>query len=69
MSRRIDDRKFFAGSGSPEFPKGVHTKHMKDGKTAGQIADYPDTQEAIESTQHENVRRLDRMKQKKDHRN
>ena len=48
--RKIDDRSFWAGSGSKEsvFPKGVHHKieHSADG--AGSIdMDYPDTTDKI----------------------
>jgi len=48
---RIDDHKFFAGSGSPRFPKGVHTKDESSAEGAGKVAKYEDTTEAIKSAQ------------------
>ena len=49
--RRIDDHKFFAGSGSPRFPKGVHTKDESSASEAGSVMRYEDTTEAIKSVQ------------------
>jgi len=51
MPRHINDHKFFAGSGSPTFPKGVHTKVEESANGAGSLMKYEDTTEAIKSTQ------------------
>ncbi|CAB4164551.1 hypothetical protein UFOVP816_45 [uncultured Caudovirales phage] len=48
---RIDDHKFFAGSGSPKFPKGVHTKDYSSAEGAGKVSSYEDTTEAIKEQQ------------------
>jgi len=48
---RIDDHSFFAGSGSPQFPKGVHTKDMSSAEGSGSVMKYEDTTEAIKATQ------------------
>jgi hypothetical protein len=51
--RRIDDHKFFGGSGSKDsvFPKGVHTKEEHSAMSAGAEHEYEDTTEAIRSQQ------------------
>jgi hypothetical protein len=49
--KRIDDRSFFAGSGSPTFPKGVHEKKFSSASDAGHEAMYEDTTEAIKKVQ------------------
>jgi hypothetical protein len=49
--RRIDDHKFFAGSGSPQFPKGVHTKDESSAEGAGAVMSYEDTTEEIKMSQ------------------
>ena len=48
---RIDDHKFFAGSGSPRFPRGVHLKDESSAEGAGAVMHYEDTTEAIKSSQ------------------
>lgn len=48
---KIDDHKFFAGKGSPDFPKGVHVKHYTSASDAGAENDYEDTTEAIKRQQ------------------
>lgn len=48
---RIDDHKFFAGSGSPRFPKGVHTKDYSSAEGAGEVSRYEDTSEMIKEQQ------------------
>lgn len=48
---RIDDHSFFAGSGSPAFPKGVHVKDESSAEGAGSVMKYEDTTSAIRSTQ------------------
>jgi hypothetical protein len=49
---RIDDHKFFAGSGSPRFPDGPHkTKDESSAEGAGSVSKYEDTTEAIRTTQ------------------
>lgn len=49
--RRIDDHGFFAGKGSPSFPKGVHTKMESSANGAGELNKYEDTTEAIKASQ------------------
>lgn len=48
---KINDHKFFAGSGSPRFPKGVHTKDESSAEGAGAVMKYEDTTEAIKASQ------------------
>lgn len=47
----INDHKFFAGSGSPRFPKGVHTKDESSAEGAGSQMVYEDTTEKIRGQQ------------------
>jgi hypothetical protein len=47
----ITDHKFFAGSGSPRFPKGVHTKDESSADGFGALSHYEDTTETIKSQQ------------------
>lgn len=53
--KRIDDHKFFAGSGSPQFPKGVHTKDESSAEGSGSLMHYEDTTETIKSQQEKSV--------------
>ena len=48
---RINDHKFFAGSGSPKFPKGVHEKEYSSAEGAGAVSQYEDTTEKIKEQQ------------------
>jgi len=49
---RIDDHKFFGGSGSPRFPDGPHkTKEESSAEGAGSLMKYEDTTEAIKNAQ------------------
>ncbi len=48
---RIDEHKFFAGSGSPQFPKGVHTKNESSAEGAGSLMRYQDSTEEIRASQ------------------
>lgn len=48
---RINDHSFFAGSGSPRFPKGVHEKQYSSAEGAGSLMKYEDTSEAIKGAQ------------------
>lgn len=48
---KINDHKFFAGSGSPQFPKGVHTKNESSAEGAGSLMKYQDTTEEIRASQ------------------
>jgi hypothetical protein len=52
---KINDHKFFAGSGSPQFPKGVHTKDESSAGGAGSEMDYEDTSAKIKSQQQAGV--------------
>lgn len=53
--KRIDDHKFFAGSGSPKFPKGVHTKDESSAEGSGSVMRYEDTTETIKAQQEKSV--------------
>lgn len=53
---RINDHGFFAGSGSPRFPKGVHTRDESSAEGAGSVMKYEDTTKAIKATQVEGVK-------------
>ncbi len=66
---KIDDHKFFAGSGSPRFPKGVHTKDESSAMGAGELSRYEDTTEAIKAQQDMNVKKQRAHDQKSGHRN
>jgi hypothetical protein len=55
---RIDDHSFFAGSGSPRFPKGVHTKEYSSAEGAGSELDYEDTTEKVKAQQVESVKQI-----------
>lgn len=55
---RIDDHSFFAGSGSPQFPKGVHTKNYSSAEGAGSELDYEDTTEKVKAQQVESVKQI-----------
>jgi hypothetical protein len=66
---RIDDRKFFAGSGSPKFPKGVHTKDYSSAEGAGSEMDYEDTTEKIKAAQVEGVSKAKSKPMKPNYRN
>lgn len=62
--RRIDDHKFFAGSGSPRFPKGVHTKDESSAYGNGAVMRYEDTTEAIKYAQEETAKKAYKQKMK-----
>lgn len=49
--QRIDDHSFFAGSGSPRFPKGVHTKDYSSSDGSGSLMKYEQTSEEIHGVQ------------------
>lgn len=66
---KITDHKFFAGSGSPQFPKGVHTKMESSAEGAGQVMKYEDTTEAIKSQQEKGKAKVNSHKQKESYRN
>lgn len=66
---RINDHKFFAGSGSPAFPKGVHTKDESSAEGAGQVMRYEDTTEAIKSQQVDNEKQIKARPLKPNYRN
>jgi len=55
--KRIDDHKFFAGSGSPTFPKGVHTKMETEANSAGELSHYEDTTETVKEQQNMQVKK------------
>jgi len=55
---RIDDHAFFAGKGSPTFPKGVHTKDESSAEGAGEVMKYEDTSAAIKAGQVEGTKKV-----------
>lgn len=55
---KINDHKFFAGSGSPRFPKGVHTRDESSAEGAGEVNRYEDTSAAIKEMQVKSVKEL-----------
>ena len=65
----IKDHKFFAGSGSPKFPKGVHTKDESSAEGVGKLSKYEDTTEAIKSQQEMSKKKVLGHPQKPGHRN
>lgn len=65
---KITDHKFFAGSGSPKFPKGVHTKDESSAEGVGALMKYEDTTEAIKSQQMMNKSKVQGHPQKAGHR-
>lgn len=67
--KRIDDHKFFAGSGSPRFPKGVHTKDESSAEGVGGLSHYEDTTETIKSQQMMSKKKVQGHPQKAGHRN
>lgn len=68
--RRIDDHKFFAGSGSPRFPDGPHKcKDESSAEGFGELSHYEDTTEAIKSQQMMNKKKVHGHPQKAGHRN
>ena len=67
--KRIDDHKFFAGAGSPAFPKGVHTKNESSAEGAGKLAMYEDTTETIKAQQELGIKKVKSHPQKYLHRN
>lgn len=66
---KIEDHKFFAGSGSPRFPKGVHEKAYSSAEGAGKQSDYEDTTEAIKGMQEMGKKKVMGHAQKPGHRN
>jgi hypothetical protein len=67
--KRIDDHKFFAGSGSPTFPKGVHTKMESSAEGSGGLSRYEDTTETIREQQVEGMRKAKGHPLKSNYRN
>lgn len=67
--RKIEDRKFFAGSGSPEFPKGNAVKKYSSADSAGDVSEYEDTTEMIERQQENGEKEVKRRPLKSTHRN
>lgn len=66
---KIDHHGFFAGSGSPRFPKGVHTKDYSSEEGFGALTHYEDTTEKIKSQQAMNKSKVHGHPQKPGHRN
>ena len=67
--RLITDRKFFAGSGSPQFPKGVHTKDESSAEGFGGISRYEDTTETIKEQQVMSKKKVQSHQPKANYRN
>ena len=66
---KIDHHGFFAGSGSPRFPKGVHTKDYSSEEGFGALMQYEDTSEKIKEQQVMNKSKVHGHPQKPGHRN
>lgn len=66
---RIDDHKFFAGSGSPKFPVGNKTKDYSSAEGAGAVGEYEDTTEKIKSQQEMGIKKAKSHPQKAGYRN
>ena len=54
----ITDHKFFGGAGSPQFPKGNHTKDESSASGFGGLSHYEDTTEAIKAQQTMNTKKV-----------
>lgn len=67
--QKITDRKFFAGSGAPEFPKGVHVKMESSAEGAGALNEYEDTTAKIKSQQEMGIKKAKAHAQKPLNRN
>lgn len=65
----INDHKFFAGSGSPKFPKGVHEKEYSSAEGAGAVSQYEDTTEKIKESQVKGIGKAKSHAQKPGYRN
>ncbi len=66
---RIDDHKFFAGSGSPKFPVGNKTKEYSSAEGAGAVREYEDTTEKIKEQQVKGIGKAKSHPQKAGYRN
>lgn len=66
---KINHHGFFAGSGSPRFPKGVHTKDYSSEEGAGTLMNYEDTTEKIKAQQALSKTKIHSLPQKPLHRN
>lgn len=66
---RIDQHGFFAGSGSPTFPKGVHVKDYSSAEGDGSIMRYEDTSERVKEMQVEGVKQAKSKPMKPTYRN
>ncbi len=66
---KINDHKFFAGSGSPRFPKGAHTKEESSAEGAGSEMRYEDSTEQIKSAQNEGIKKAKAHELKHNYRN
>ena len=67
--KHITDHSFFAGSGSPQFPKGVHTKDESSASGFGALSHYEDTSEKIKEQQMMNTKKVHSHAQKPGMRN
>ena len=66
---KITDHRFFAGSGSPKFPKGVHEKVESSAEGAGALSHYEDTTETLKSQQEMGKKKINSHPQKAGYRN
>ncbi len=67
--QKITDRSFFAGSGSPTFPKSNAVKTYTSAEGAGALGRYEDTSEAIKSQQDMGISKVKGHPMKPGHRN
>lgn len=67
--KRIDDHRFFGGSGSPKFPVGNKVKDESSAEGFGSLAHYEDTTETIKEQQMMAKKKVHGHPQKPGHRN
>lgn len=65
--RRVDFGK--SGKHDDIFPNEVHVKHMKSGEGAGEMHNYPDTEEEVVRYQDEGIKQINNKKMKAGFRN
>lgn len=67
---KIDDRAFFAGSGSPTFPKNNAVKEYESASgSGGKELDYEDTSAEIKSQQEKGIAKVKAHPMKPNYRN
>jgi hypothetical protein len=71
MGRMLTDRKADIGSGrkGSVFPGEVHVKEMKSPRGAGEMKDYPDTEQHVFRDQEKGISKIKGNAQKSGYRN